>query len=161
LCVSRGAAGYTVWRDDHWALAGTDLFWGDVFGDDCRLVGYENDGCPLTFGDDGLPHPVPRLGVPAQLDIIATAPATLGEPEHEEYSRIVPPEAWDVLTRAQAGYDSPENRRRLMRGHAVLASFRRGTGEVFNSGTTEWAYGLAAHNPFVEQITHNVFERFR
>jgi hypothetical protein len=55
LCVSRGIAGYTVWRDDHWALAGADLFWGDVFGDDCRLVGYENDGCALGFGDDDLP----------------------------------------------------------------------------------------------------------
>jgi hypothetical protein len=28
LCVSRGIAGYTVWRDDHWALAGADLFYG-------------------------------------------------------------------------------------------------------------------------------------
>jgi len=160
LCVSRGLGGYTVWRDDHWALEGTDLYWGDVFGDDCRLVGYENDGCPLTFGADGLLHAVPGLGVPPQLEIIATAPTTLGEPAHEEYSRVVPPEAWDVLTRAYAGTDSPENRRRMMRGHAVMASFKRGAGEVFNSGTTEWAYGLAARNPFVERITRNVLDRF-
>lgn len=160
LCVSRGVAGYTVWRHDHWTLAGADLFWGDVFGDDCRLVGYENDGCALTFGDDGLPHPLPRLGVPAALEIIATAPATLGEPEHDEYSRLVPPEAFDVLARAWGAPDSPETRRRLLRGHAVMASFRRGAGEVFNAGTTEWAYGLAARNPFVERITQNVLDRF-
>lgn len=158
-CVSRGVGGYTVWRDDHWALAGADLYWGDVFGDDCRLVGYENDGCPFTIGADGLPQPVPRLGVPDNLQIIATAPATLAEPD-SPHGRMVPPEAWPVLTRAFAGYDSPENYRRMMRGHAVMASFTRGAGEVFNAGTTEWAYGLAARNPFVERITRNVLDRF-
>jgi hypothetical protein len=131
-----------------------------VFGDDCRLVGYENDGCPLTFGADGLPRPAPRLGVPENLEIIATAPATLAESERGDYTRLIPPEAWGVLTRAYAGSDSPEHRRRLMRGHAVMASFRRGRGEVFNSGTTEWVYGLAARNPFVERITRNVLDRF-
>ena len=160
LCVSRGLAGYTVWRDDHWALAGADLHWGDVFGDDCRLVGYENDGCPFTIGDDGLPHPVPRLGVPEGLEIIATVPAALGEPDVDDYSRMVPPEAWDVLARAYAGYDAPDVRRRLLRGHAVMATFTRGAGQVFNGGTTEWAYGLAARNPFVERITRNVLDRF-
>ena len=41
-----------------------------------------------------------------------------------------------------------------------MASFRRGKGEVFNGGTTEWAHGLAAGDPFVEQITRNVLTRF-
>ncbi|HUD52459.1 N,N-dimethylformamidase beta subunit family domain-containing protein, partial [Parvibaculum sp.] len=142
----------------HWALEGADLYWGDVFGDDCRLVGYENDGCPLTFGEDGLPRAVPRLGVPENLEIIATAPVTLGEPR-SEFGGLVPPEPFAVLTRAREGFDSPENRERLMRGHAVLATFKRGMGEVFNSGTTEWAYGLKAGNPFVDRITRNVLDR--
>ena len=159
LCVARGICGYTVWREDHWALEGADLHWGDVFGDECRLVGYENDGCPLTFGEDGLPRPIPRLGVPENLEIIATAPATLGEPD-SEYGGVVPPEAWGPLTRAFAGFDSPDNRARMMRGHAVMAAFKRGKGEVFNSGTTEWAYGLKAGNPFVDRITRNVLDRF-
>ena len=42
----------------------------------------------------------------------------------------------------------------------MLASFRRGKGEVFNTGTTEWAHGLGARDPFVETITHNVLRRF-
>lgn len=158
LCVSRGIGGYTVWNESHWALEGADLYWGDVFGDDCRLVGYENDGCPLTFGEDGLPRAVPRLGVPENLEIIATAPVTLGEPR-SEFGGLVPPEPFPVLTRAREGFDSPENRERLMRGHAVLATFKRGMGEVFNSGTTEWAYGLKAQNPFVDRITRNVLDR--
>jgi hypothetical protein len=51
-------------------------------------------------------------------------------------------------------------RRRLLHGHAVMASFTRGAGEVFNGGTTEWAHGLAARDPFVERITRNVLSRF-
>ena len=65
-----------------------------------------------------------------------------------------------MLARAWGAPDSPETRRRMLRGHAVMASFRRGAGEVFNAGTTEWAYGLAARNPFVETITRNVLGRF-
>ena len=49
---------------------------------------------------------------------------------------------------------------RILRGHVVMASFKRGKGEVFNGGTTEWAHGLAARDPFVEQITRNVLKRF-
>lgn len=160
LCVARGAGGYTVWRDDHWTLAGADLFWGDVFGADCRLVGYENDGAPFTIGADGLPRAVARLGVPADLEIVATAPATIAEPDTDAWPRLVPPEAMDVLARDYAAGDGPAVAPRLLRGHAVMATFRRGAGEVFNAGTTEWAYGLAAGNPFVERITRNVLDRF-
>ena len=59
--------GYTIYRPDHWALAGLDLYWGDVIGDALPLIGYENDGCAIGFDDDGLPVAVPRLGVPAAL----------------------------------------------------------------------------------------------
>jgi hypothetical protein len=41
-----------------------------------------------------------------------------------------------------------------------MASFRRGKGEVFNGGTTEWAHALAARDPFIERITRNVLKRF-
>ena len=158
--MSRGAGGYTVWREDHWALEGTDLHWGDVFGADARLVGYENDGCRFTIGEDGLPRAVPRLGVPETLEIIATAPCTLAEPPASRFSGLVPPEDWPTLTTAYAGSDSAQNRQRLWRGHAVVATFRRGRGEIFNSGTTEWAYALAAGDPFVDRITRNVLDRF-
>ena len=105
-----------------------------------------------------MPAPVARLGVPANLEIIATAPCTLAEPP-SEFGGLLPPEPFAVLTRAAYGFDSPDNRARLMRGHAVLATFKRGKGEVFNSGTTEWAYGLKAGNPFVDRITRNVLNR--
>ena len=42
----------------------------------------------------------------------------------------------------------------------MITSFKRGKGEVFNSGTTEWAHGLAANDPFVAAITRNVLDKF-
>ena len=159
LCASRGQGGYTVYRQEHWALAGCDLYYGDVFGDDVPLVGYENDGCALTFGEDGLPAPVARLGVPENLEIIALTPATFAEAP-SPYRPLIPPEQLDVVAEIAYGSSSLEAQARVLRGHAVMASFQSGRGEVFNAGTTEWAHGLAADDPFVTRITRNVLRRF-
>jgi hypothetical protein len=159
LCAARGQGGYTVYRPDHWTLEGADLFWGDVFGDEVPLLGYENDGCAITFGDDGLPHPRAILGVPADLEIVAMAPAAFAE-SPSGYRTLLPPEQLDVVARIAFGSGDAATQARVLRGHALMATFRRGAGEVFNAGTTEWAHGLAAGNPFVERITRNVLERF-
>jgi len=159
LCAARGQGGYTVYRPEHWALQGADLYWGDVIGDEVPLVGYENDGCAITFGDDGRPAPRTILGVPENLEIIAMVPAAFAEPP-SPYRPLIPPEKLDVVAAIAFGDDSPEGQARVLRGHAVMASFRRGRGEVFNAGTTEWAHGLAAGDPFVEKITRNVLTRF-
>jgi hypothetical protein len=159
LCAARGQGGYTVYRNDHWALEGCDLYYGDVFGDQVPLLGYENDGCPLTFGDDGLPAPVARVGVPENLEIIALAPASFAE-SPSPYRPLIPPEQLDVVADIAFGSSSPETQARVLRGHAVMASFHSGEGEVFNAGTTEWAHGLAADDPFVTRITRNVLKRF-
>jgi hypothetical protein len=159
-CVSRGQAGYTIYNHKHWALAGTDLGYGDVIGDEIPLLGYENDGCRFTFGEDGLPGAVPHLGVPEDLEIIALAPCAFGEEERAGYVPIIPPEQLDVVAEIMYGDSSAESQAKVLRGHAVIASFRRGAGEVFNCGTTEWAHGLAAGNVFIERITRNVLERF-
>lgn len=159
LCAARGAGGYTVYRPDHWALEGADLYWGDVFGDQVPLVGYENDGCPIVFDADGLPAPGAGLGVPADLEIIAMTPAAFAETP-SPYRPLIPPEQLDVVAQIAFGDASPRGQARVLRGHAVMASFRRGEGEVFNAGTTEWAHGLAAGDAFVERITRNVLERF-
>jgi hypothetical protein len=159
LCVARGAGGYTVYRAEHWALEGCDLYYGDVFGDAVPLVGYENDGCALTVGEDGLPAPATRLGVPANLEIIAMAPAAFGEAQ-SPYRALIPPEKLDVVAEIAHGSATPQAQARMLRGHAVMASFAKGRGEVFNAGTTEWAHGLAAGDPFVTRITRNVLRRF-
>jgi len=159
-CVARGDAGYTVYDERHWALAGADLYYGDVIGAGLPFLGYENDGCRFQFGDDGRLKPVATLGVPETLSIIAIAPCALGETAVEGYPPLIPPERLDVIARDVFGAEGPEAEDRLLRGHAVMASFTRGRGEVFNGGTTEWAHGLAAGDPYVETITRNVLRRF-
>jgi hypothetical protein len=42
----------------------------------------------------------------------------------------------------------------------MIAAFRRGRGEVFNAGSTEWPYALSAGDPYVARIVHNVLRRF-
>jgi hypothetical protein len=159
LCAARGQGGYTVYRDTHWALEGCDLYYGDVFGDAVPLLGYENDGCRFDFDANGLPSPVAALGVPENLEIIALAPASFGEAPGP-YRPLIPPEQLGVVAQIAYGSDSAAAQARVLRGHAVMASFRKGEGEVFNAGTTEWAHGLAAGDPFVTRITRNVLTRF-
>lgn len=160
LCVARGQGGYTVYNDRHWALEGTDLFYGDTIGSEIPFLGYENDGCRFQFGDDGLPKPAAVLGVPANLEIIALAPCAFGEDMQSGYPPVIPPENLDIVARDVFGTPGEATEQRLLRGHAVMALFRRGKGEVFNGGTTEWAHALKARDPFVQQITRNVLRRF-
>jgi hypothetical protein len=160
LCVARGAGGYTIQDETHWALAGADLFWGDVIGADLPLLGYENDGCRFQFDDRGRPKAVGMLGVPENLEIIALAPCAFGEDTSRGYAPLIPPENLPMIAREVFGQSGAAAEDRILRGHAVMAAFRRGAGEVFNGGTTEWAHGLAAHDPFIERITRNVLRKF-
>ncbi|MEJ1967583.1 MAG: N,N-dimethylformamidase beta subunit family domain-containing protein [Rhizomicrobium sp.] len=160
LCAARGAGGYTIYRDGHWALESCDLYYGDVIGGGVPLVGYENDGCPIRFGADGLPAPDGGVGVPGNLEIIAFVPAVFAESPDNPYRPLIPPEQMDVVARVAYGDAAPQTQARVARGHAVMASFVRGKGEVFNAGTTEWAHGLSAGDPFVTRITRNVLNRF-
>lgn len=159
MCVARGGGAYTVYDDQHWALDGTDLFYGDMIGGDLPLIGYENDGCIINFDTQGLPVGS-GVGVPENLEIIAIAPATLAESERNPFPPLIPREETDVLSTIAYGRNDDETVERMMRGHAVMASFKRGEGEVFNAGTTEWVYGLEAADPFVEEITRNILRRF-
>ena len=159
LCAARGAGGFTVYDNRHWALEGADLFYGDVIGAQIPLLGYENDGCEFSFGADGLPKPVARLGVPENLKIIAIAPCAFGEDVTSGYPPLIPPERLDVCAKIVFGDAGEASQQRLLRGHAVMASFARGRGEVFNGATTEWAHGLAAGDPFITKITKNVLRR--
>ena len=108
---------------------------------------------------DGLPAPVARLGVPESLQIIALAPASFAEAP-SPYRPLIPPEQLGVVAEIAYGSASPQAQARVLRGHAAMASFAKGAGEVFNAGTTEWAHGLAARDPFVTRITRNVMDRF-
>ena len=126
---------YTVHRPEHWLFAGTSLKRGDAFGGKDTIVGYECDGCELTWVD-GLPIPTFRDGTPKSFEILASAPAKWHPDDCEWYDR------W-------------ENGRT---GNAVLGSYTRG-GTVVTVGSTDWAHGLRGGDPVVDRITRNVLER--
>nr|MDJ0869696.1 DUF4350 domain-containing protein [Myxococcota bacterium] len=152
--LSRGTAGYTIYRPDHWCLAGTDLFYGDVIGDEFALCAYETDGCAFRF-ENGLPVPTGEGGTSEDFEIVGLAPATLGEPERIPGDGLLG--RHDAEFVAARLFDGDVDR--ALRGHAAFGSFRRGRGEVFSAGTTEWAWGLAVGDPFIDRITRNVLAR--
>ena len=171
LAEAGGPGAYTVHRPDHWALAGTGLARGDLLGQEAVIVGYEVDGCAMRMIDEGdgtRPVPTGEDGAPTDLEILATAPARLisitddrCEAPEALWASVEPP--GDLEGVAMVLHDTPrptaDQLERLGRGNAVLGVFRRGDGEVFNAGTTEWAVGLGTDRQ-VERITRNVIERF-
>ncbi len=56
------------------------------------------------------------------------------------------------------GGDTALNRAAWADGRAVLGAFRRGSGSVFTTGCTDWAYGL--DDGPVATVTCNVLRRF-
>ena len=130
-----GGGAFKVHRPEHWALAGTGLKRGDEFGGQDTVVGYECDGCEMSW-KDGLPFPTHRDGTPENFTILGTAPARWHPDDCEWYER------WE------------KNRQ----GAAVLGVYTRG-GTVFTAGTTDWSHGLQGGDQAVEQITRNVLDR--
>ena len=160
----RSSGAYTVYRPDHFAFDGTGLCYGDALGLGSYVVGYEVDGCAYTL-HQGLPVPTHEDGAPDDLTILATAPARLLS-KTGTYSEI-PRALWadpdgpgdlEGIAATMFGDASPENKARIAHGSAVMASFSRGAGTVFNAGTTDWSYGLD-HDPLVQQVTANVLTR--
>jgi len=161
LQASAAPGGMTVYRPEHWCLEGTEIFYGDMFGDGAQIAGFEVDGCALTIRD-GLPVPTGEDGTSTDFEIVAMAPASLGAPEATSLDNQAPLGYRDAAVVAERVFndDSTAGRDRARRGHAVMGTFRKGAGQVFTTGTCEWAYGLSYADPYVERITANVLQRF-
>jgi hypothetical protein len=157
----RASGGFTVYRPEHWALAGTDLYYGDVFGNDHLIAAYEVDGVNYTFRD-GLPYPVGDDGAPENLEIVAMAPATTGaDPRpHEGSVYFVTEDDTRSVALIRTGAVTEQTMEKHRRGSGMVASFERGGGSVFNAASCEWVSGLIGRDPFTERITRNVLERF-
>ena len=165
--VADGPGTYTVTAPGHWTLAGTGLAAGDTIGDDSFIVAYEVDGCALDWSG-GTPTATGEDGAPSNLDVVATAPARLVSitDDHCEapeplWASVEPPGDLEAVSTILFGDASPANVDRIAANHAVMASFTRGHGTVFNAGTTDWAYGLnqTEHaDAAVDQITENVIQ---
>jgi hypothetical protein len=157
----RSSGGFTVYRPYHWALADTDLYYGDLLGGAPALVAtFELDGVDYTFRD-GLPYATQKDGAPESLEIIAMAPAV--KHEEDRWSGSVrlgdpgPPEA--EALRIGVSELEPDGRRRPGYGAGMVATFTRGAGTGFNAGSAEWVAGLITKDWYVERITANVLDR--
>ena len=130
-----GPAEYTVHRPEHWVFEGTNLSPNDTFGGKDTIVGYECDGCELSY-EDGLPVPTHRDGTPTGFTILATAPVRWHPDDCEWY------EQWE----------------KGRTGAATMGIYTKG-GTVFTAATTDWSHGLSGGDAVVERITHNVLRR--
>jgi hypothetical protein len=128
-------AEFTVHRPGHWLFADTGVNFGDKFGGKDTVVGYECDGCELTW-KDGLPAPTFKDGTPKGFQVLATCPARWHPDDCEWY------EKWE--------------KGRL--GNAVVGTYTRG-GTVVTVGTTDWSHGLRGNDPVVVRVTKNVLDK--
>jgi len=158
LGAAESSGAYTVHRPEHWAFEGTGLEAGREFGGADAIVAYECDGCAFETGPNGLPVTTGVDGIPAGLEILATAPAHLWA-QHEQPTRYAhEPGDLEQCSNAVFGDTSPEHLAELGGGHAVMAAFERpGGGTVVNVGVTDWVLGLG--DPVVDHITRNVLDR--
>ncbi|MDW5593405.1 N,N-dimethylformamidase beta subunit family domain-containing protein [Conexibacter stalactiti] len=155
----RSSGGFTVYRHDHGAFEGADLFYGDVLGAlPVGLAAFEVDSVEFTF-HRGMPYPTYEDGAPENLEILALCPAVLGEVDRWGGSAPLGANMEEfTATIAGLGDDAPERLVDRVTGAGMIACFQRG-GTVFNGGTTEWVVGLTMADPFTERITHNVLRR--
>jgi hypothetical protein len=160
----RGSGAFTVYRDDHWLLAGTGLRYGDLLGADDGVVGYETVGCRITFDDYQLPVTAGGDGTPSDVEIVAFTPSSnLGMGDYPASIAALSDQGdlEFIATRLYGNVDD-DSIARVRHGNAVIVvcrPFGRGGGEVVTIGSTDWVFGLAA-DPAVAQVTRNALHRF-
>lgn len=156
-CAAHGGGGFTIYRPDHWAMAGTGLGYGDVLGAASKIFGYEVDGIDYTM-THGLPFAADRAGLQGDLTIVGVSPATTlshSTGPHDVDHFIGTLDAEDLALRVYGRVDA-ETLGRASRGNGCMVEYRRGKGAVFNAGSCEWVAGLMARERPVEQVTRNI-----
>ncbi|MGF1599910.1 MAG: N,N-dimethylformamidase beta subunit family domain-containing protein [Acidimicrobiales bacterium] len=160
--VARGSGAFTVYRHDHWLLAGTGLGYGDLLGAADGVVGYETLGCRLDFDDLQLPVARPVDGMPADVEVVAFAPSSnLAVGEYPaSISALSDQGDLEFIAERVFGGGDEVARAKARYGNSVLLVCRPfdGGGEVVTVGTTDWVFGLAG-DAAVGRVTANVIDR--
>jgi len=160
-CAPRGVRGFPVYRPDHWAFAGTGLYYGDLLGAEAHVFGYEVDGLDYVIRN-GLPEPGGEDVVPEGLQILALGMTSLVE----ESADIAIEDQFltdaDGRFVAETLYGSRDDAAlaKVKHGAGMIVNFPKGKGEVFHVGSTEWVAGLKRQDAMVERVTRNVLDRY-
>jgi hypothetical protein len=159
--VPRGSGGFIVYRPEHWAFSDADLYYGDTFGDEANIFGFECDGLDYEFRD-GLPYPKNPGSVPEGLQILAMNVVSTVEEHHGHPStRLFLGDAFARgISALRYGSSTEGHLDAAKRGSGMVVAFRKGLGEVFHAGAAEWVNGLRLRGPFTEAITRTVIQRF-
>lgn len=160
-CAPRGVRGFPVYRPEHWAFAGTGLFYGDVLGEAGHVFGYEVDGLDYVIRG-GLPEPTGIEGTPDGLTILALGLSSLVEESADlpAEGRFLSDEDGRFCAEVLIGRDDAAALDKVKRGAGMIVTFPRGRGEVFHAGSCEWVAGLLRRDPMVERVTENVLRRY-
>ena len=160
-CAPRGVRGFPVYRPEHWAFAGTGLFYGDLLGADSHVYGYEVDGLDYEIRN-GRPCPTATSGAPDGLEILAMGMAS----QVEEADFLVAEDQFfgdedgRFIAETLYGDASDENLEKVRYSNGMIVNFSRGKGEVFHAGSCEWVAGLKRQDAMVERVTANVLDRY-
>ena len=160
-CTPRGVRGFPVYRPEHWAFAGTGLFYGDVLGQESHVYGYEVDGLDYEIRN-GRPHPTAESGAPEGLEILAMGMASQVEEADflEPQDQFFGDEDGRFIAETLYGEASDENLEKVRYSNGMIVNFRQGKGEVFHAGSCEWVAGLLRKDAMVERVTANVLDRY-
>lgn len=160
-CSPRGVKGFPVYRPEHWAFAGTGLYYGDVLGARSFIFGYEVDGLPYEIRG-GLPYPADPSQTPEGLEILALGlSATMEEgPAIAAGAGFLGSEDAEYVASVLRGRSDADAIEATKRGCGMIVSFRKGRGQVFHAGTCDWIMGLTRRDAMVTQVTRNVLNRF-
>ena len=160
-CAPRGVRGFPVYRPEHWAFAGTGLYYGDLLGADGHAFGYEVDGLDYLIRG-GLPEPTETSGAPEGLQILALGMSSLKEePIHlPADDRFLSDDDARFVAQIVVGDGGDAAVERVKRGAGMIVNFRRGRGEVFHAGSCEWVAALSRRDALVERVTANVLARY-
>lgn len=160
-CAPRGVRGFPVYRPEHWAFAGTGVYYGDLLGAEGHAFGYEVDGLDYIIRG-GLPEPCETSGAPAGLQILALGVSS----SKEEGAHLAADDLFlsdeDAKFAAETlvGRDDDAAVERVKRGAGMIVNFTRGKGEIFHAGSCEWVAALSRRDRLVEKVTANVLERY-
>lgn len=161
----RQGGSFTVYRPENWALTGTDLCYGDQFGGEARIFGYELDGLDYVV-EDGVPEPTYKDGALPGTEIIAMGLAANVEVNHGHkgsvlyYGGIMGGDVMGEFAELRYGEVTEKKRAAAARGNGMIITCQKGKGQIFNAGTCEWVAGLKLNDADTMQITRNVLERF-